>query len=1005
MLQHSYFFKGNYKLTSMRKIYLNLTSIIVLLTVGTSIVYGQSAKEKAEIRKHTNVQKLEETSSRLLEKSRGQKEKAIKMAEQKGWQISGKTTDGAYFELMRVAPDGTPVYYQTFNVDAAKSTRANTLHSGGVLGLNLNGENMKAYIWDGGHVLTSHQEYVGQGGINRVGIGDTGYSANNHAGHVLGTVLASGYNANAKGMAPKALGYSYEWNNDSSEASTAASDGMILSNHSYGFRGDLVNDQYFGAYIDESKIWDEIMYNAPYYLMVVAAGNDGDSDSYNAQPLDGYSAYDKLTGHSISKNNIVVANAQDASVDAQGNLISASRYYSSSEGPTDDYRIKPDIAGNGYQVYSSDAQGTSSYQTMTGTSMASPNVMGTLLLLQQHHRNLNNELMKASTLKGLALHTADDISPVGPDAETGWGLLNAKAAAEVLSQEGDGSIVDELTLNAGDTYTLEVEASELQDLVVSISWTDPAGQPTTLTNSNTAVLVNDLDLTVTKDGVTYSPWKLTGVTTNGKGDNDRDPFERVDISNPSGTYTINISHKGTLTNGSQNYSLIVSGLKASDNGGGDTVCKDVSLALITDNYGAETTWDIKKSSGGIVASGNGYASNTSYDFEECLSAGCYTFTIYDSYGDGICCVYGDGSFTLTVDGEQVATGGDFNGSKSIEFCIEESDLKIDSEAPSDPTSLAVLDTTISSVDLSWSASTDNVGVTGYNIYRDGSLVGNSTSTAITINSLQEDTTYTFSVTAVDAIGNESSHSNTVSATTLSNQVTYCDLKGNNSTFEWIDHVALGDMSNTTTNDNGYGDYTNKIANVGYGDTEIRLSANFGNSVYSEKWYVWIDLNRDGTFADSELLYTATSTNSQTFNGTINIPSTAVLGKTRMRVAMIYNSQAPSCGTFSYGEVEDYTVNIGGATNNSYAVNVDTGEQKVKRMEVYPNPVKSGYVMVKSSEMPEGSFEVISMTGKLIKFGTFSNGSLEINVDDISTGKYFIRLSKDGKRLTEALLVN
>lgn len=92
----------------------------------------------------------------------------------------------------------------------------------------------------------------------------------------------------------------------------------------------------------------------------------------------------------------------------------------------------------------------------------------------------------------------------------------------------------------------------------------------------------------------------------------------------------------------------------------------------------------------------------------------------------------------------------------------------DGQAPSVPTGFAVSNETSSSVDLDWNASTDNVGVVGYNLYTSGSNpvdVGNVT--GITVSNLSPATSYTFSVSAYDAASNESAQSSGVNATTLS----------------------------------------------------------------------------------------------------------------------------------------------------------------------------------------------------------------------------------------------
>ncbi|MFD2563756.1 fibronectin type III domain-containing protein [Aquimarina rubra] len=871
-------------------------STIFLLSAG---VFAQDANQKKNIMAKSNISKLSQLQVQNAEKAALQKKEAIAAARRNGWPIKTRLKDGTYSELQRLAADGSPVYYTTFNVDAARSTRTNHLNNGGSLGLNLDGQNMTAHVWDGGHARASHQEYDGPGGNNRVTIQDVtaegGVQLNFHAGHVTGTIMASGVQASAKGMASQAKVNGYMWNDDVAEATAAAANGMLVSNHSYGFRSDLVPDQYFGAYIDTSRDWDEVMFNAPYYLMVVAAGNDGNQNSYNAQPLDGNSSYDKLTGHSTSKNNMVVANAQDANVNNDGSLVSVSINSSSSEGPTDDYRIKPDITGNGTGVYSTYASSDTAYNSITGTSMASPNVTGSLLLLQQHYNNLNGNFMRAATLKGIALHTANDAGPSGPDAVYGWGLMNAKAAAEAISANGNESKIEELTLSSGQTYSITVDSDGVNPLLASISWTDRAGNAVTATNSNAAVLVNDLDIRVTQNSTTYNPYRLTGVTTNGTGDNTVDPYERIDVANASGSYTITVTNKGSLVGGSQNFSLIVTGLT-----GTPVVCNaTVPAGVGSSNVGSDTatinwtaipgasfdvryrqtgtsTWTTQTASGtssvisGLAAttsyeaqvrsncsdgSTSSYSASTTFTTTEiqlnyCASNGNSTAdeyignvqlgTINNASGAGsggytdftsisTSIAKGD-SYTITVTptwtgtvysegysvwidynqngdftdaGEQVwtqaatqttpvsgtftvpasATNGDtrmrvsmkYNGvptsCESFQYGeVEDYTVTIgastgDTQAPTAPTGLAASNVAETTLTLTWNAATDNVGVTAYDVYQGSTLLGEATGTTANVTGLTASTAYQFSVKAKDAAGNESAFSNTVDVTT------------------------------------------------------------------------------------------------------------------------------------------------------------------------------------------------------------------------------------------------
>ena len=110
-----------------------------------------------------------------------------------------------------------------------------------------------------------------------------------------------------------------------------------------------------------------------------------------------------------------------------------------------------------------------------------------------------------------------------------------------------------------------------------------------------------------------------------------------------------------------------------DTGSGSCSGELVTLALTTDNYGSETSWTITEAIAGIISSGSGYASNSDVTETFCLNTGQYTFTINDSYGDGICCSYGQGSYSLTSQTTTFASGGSFNSQASHSFNISSDD--------------------------------------------------------------------------------------------------------------------------------------------------------------------------------------------------------------------------------------------------------------------------------------------------------------------------------------------
>ena len=536
-----------------------LFGLAALLSVTN--VLSQTLAERQVITANYDQQALTLLEDELRKDFETNQRIAFEMAAQKGWETHMTLPNGGNALLVGVFDDGTPKYYATYNREGAITTRANTVNTGGVAGLDLNGENMIAGVWDGGLVRESHNLLE-----DRVLQIDNPGSISSHATHVSGTMVGSGsqVNGQAKGMAPMAEILAYDFGADEPEMTNAASQGMILSNHSYGIPADNVPLWYIGYYDSNARNIDRIIYNAPYYLPIIAAGNDRQS---GANSEDG--GYDYLTDKGVAKNNIVVAATFEVLEYEDASDVFMSSF--SSWGPTDDGRIKPDISAKGVNMYSSTGASNGSYANFSGTSMSAPNVSGSLLLLQQHYNDLNGEYMLASTLRALALHTADEAGfAPGPDYRFGWGLMNTQRAAQVITQDGTESMIITETLDANDVYTYTFKADGTQDISATIAWTDPAANPLPGGNEDVATpsLVNDLDLRISQDGgVTFLPWVLNAATPTAgatTGDNVVDNVEKIEINTPeAGDYIVRVSHKGQLlVNDTQVFSLVLEGISS-----------------------------------------------------------------------------------------------------------------------------------------------------------------------------------------------------------------------------------------------------------------------------------------------------------------------------------------------------------------------------------------------------------------------------------------------------------
>lgn len=339
------------------------------------------------------------------------------------------------------------------------------------------------------------------------------------------------------------------------------------------------------------------------------------------------------------------------------------------------------------------------------------------------------------------------------------------------------------------------------------------------------------------------------------------------------------------------------------------------------------------------------------------------------------------AYTFSVKSKDAA-GNTSASSNSVNVTTLAPDL--DTTAPTAPT-LSASGTTQTTTNLSWSGATDNTAVTGYDVYSGTTLLGSTTSTTYSVTGLTASTAYTFSVKAKDAAGNSSASSNIVNITTLAvATVTYCTSQGNSVADEKIGKVVFATINNTSTGGTGYTNFTNLSTNVARGSSNtITITPSWTSTKYSEGYAVFIDYNQDGDFADSgETVFTKAASTATTATGTITIPATATLGATRMRVSMKYNAIPTSCEAFSYGQVEDYTVNI------TATAKIEEASRTIS-FSLYPNPVKGDVLTISNLEI-DSNYRIFNMIGQELSKGKIENET--INVSNIATGTYIIEVS-------------
>ena len=251
------------------------------------------------------------------------------------------------------------------------------------------------------------------------------------------------------------------------------------------------------------------------------------------------------------------------------------------------------------------------------------------------------------------------------------------------------------------------------------------------------------------------------------------------------------------------------------------------------------------------------------------------------------------------------------------------------------------------------------------------------------------------------------------------QPDYCTSEATLDFFEWIRWVGVNDRHYKSAQDGGYANYTHRyFAAVRGLHNTIDLRPGYRSSSLRERWRVYIDLNQDGDFDDAgEMVYNHTKRGRAT--GTFPLPADAQLGVTRMRVIMSGSGYVGPCGDPTYGEVEDYSIEIldtdpegryaaGALADGPAEVDADVD---FARLLTYPNPASSAVTVAYKlrAETPGMELQLADAQGRIVLRRALGTGRAGENVADLDVahlpaGYYTVILRGDGGRQQQPLAI-
>jgi hypothetical protein len=305
----------------------------------------------------------------------------------------------------------------------------------------------------------------------------------------------------------------------------------------------------------------------------------------------------------------------------------------------------------------------------------------------------------------------------------------------------------------------------------------------------------------------------------------------------------------------------------------------------------------------------------------------------------------------------------------------------------------------------------SVTITGTNFTGATAVRFNGTSATFTVASATSITTSvpTGATTGVISVTTAGGTANSASNFTVT-AATYCASNATNSADSRINNVTFAGINNSSTTACAtYTNFTSLSANV-LRSSSYTVSVTLGTcgGDYTKYGKVFIDWNKDGDFTDAgETVATSTGISATAaFTATVTVPATASLGATRMRVVCVETSAASnvsSCGTYTYGETEDYTVNIAAGSitrpqDNGSLVNTDKIE-----VLVYPNPATDLVNIELTQAATEAKLVIVNALGQVVYQSEISENRHTLDMSTFASGLYLMQIKSSEGELTERIV--